>query len=145
MNPKTLFLEALLLIGCASGPHVPEHLVATDPTPAGEPTITWTKEMGQVHVLGNSDLFPPLTMEFRTTAKDWVRYTTKVRCTITVEGLVRACVIEESVPSEDQAVLRWLGHQRYSTPLVDGVHRQLSYVFRFTFNVTPLGQDRPPD
>lgn len=141
MKLKILCLEALLLVGCAARPQAAEHLVATDPAPANEETIPWTKEMGHVDWLGTSPL-PEVTTEFRTTAKEGVKYFTKVKCIITVEGLVRGCAIEESVPSMDQVVLRWLGVQRYSTPLVDGARRQFSYVFIFAFTVAPLSVHR---
>jgi hypothetical protein len=70
--------------------------------------------------------FPKITDEFRTTAKEDVRYKTTVRCVITVDRVVRGCLIEESIPSMDRQVLRWqraalrdsTGEQRTGTTLV---------------------------
>jgi hypothetical protein len=128
---RTASIGTLLVDACASAPAVPEHFPATDPAPTDRPTVVWTKEMGQVQLLGSTH--PQLTEEFFTTAKQGVRYRTTSRCVITVDGLVRGCVIEESTPSMDRQVLRWLGEQRYTTPAVNGERVQFSFLFTFSF------------
>jgi hypothetical protein len=124
----TRLVAVLFLVGCASGPPTSPDLPATAPAGADQPTAAWTKETGQIQ-----NTRPGTGPEFGDTASGGVRSTMTVRCTITVEGLVRGCTVEQSVPSMDRAVLLWLGEQQYAVPVLNGERKQMSYVFHFAF------------
>ena len=127
-------MGTVAVFGCAAGAPVSQTLPATEPAPTDRPTLVYVPTMARPLLLespGNS-VTPAITREFRTNPPSG-RVTLTVRCVITVEGLVRGCVIVESIPSEDREVLQWLGQVRYRPTTVDGLPIQISYVFHFKF------------
>lgn len=134
-------LGLAVLFGCAAGAPVDESLPALEPAPSGRPTVPWTEGMPKPHLVSDSrSSAPAVTKEFREDAAfhNPGRVVSKIRCTLTVEGLLRACVVEQSVPTMDRQVLRWLGEQHYSPVTLDGKPVQASYVFTFRFCAAPV-------
>ncbi len=131
------WLGLTAVLGCATAPSTATEpaLLATEPAPSELPTIPWTADMSKPMLLESATTAPQLTREYREQAAPGTRATNSVRCTVTVEGLVRACVVEQSVPLMDREVLRWLGQARYRPAMQNGKPVQVSYLFVYGYRV----------